>query len=109
MGYLMTLKSWVQRKVAVSRGVGFGPTPSSTYTRNMEGCTPPSTSIVINQRVKELTAEVVELREKCSGVESLKAEVMMMRKIFSQLNPVFTISHVKSLNSICHVFYNLDL
>ena len=34
---------------------------------------------------------------------------MMMRKMFSQLKPMFTISQVKSLNSICHVFYNLDL
>ena len=90
-------------------GVGFGPTPFGTHMRNMEDCMPPPTSTATDQRVKELTTEVVELREKCSCVESLKAEVMMMRKIFSQLNPVFTISHVKSLNSICHIFYNLDL
>ena len=79
------------------RGVVFGPTPSSTYTSYMEDCTPPSTSIVINQRVKELTAEVVELREKCSGVESLKAEVMMMRKMFSQLKPMFRYPKIKNV------------
>ena len=56
---------------------------------------PPSTSIAIDQRVKELIAEIAELKEKCSTVDALKAEVMLMRKIFSQLNPLFTISQVK--------------
>ncbi|KAK9986771.1 hypothetical protein SO802_031722 [Lithocarpus litseifolius] len=69
-----------------------GPTPSNTHTRNLEDYRPSLTSIATNQRVKELTAKVVELRERCRCVESLKAEVMMMRKMFSQLNPMLTIS-----------------
>ena len=40
------------------QGVGFGPTPSGTHTRNMEVYTPPSTSTIIDQKVKELTTEV---------------------------------------------------
>ena len=104
-GLMMPLhKSWVQRKVAVFGGVGFGLTPSNTYTRNMEDYTPPPTSTATNQRVKELTAEVVEMRKKCRCVKSLKIEVMVMRKMFSQLKPMFTISQIKSLNSICHIF-----
>ena len=87
----------------------FGPTLFGMHTRNMEDYTPPLTSTAIDQRVKELTAEAVELRENCSCVESLKVEVMMVKKKFSQLNSMFTISQVKSLNSICQVFYNLDL
>ena len=56
---------------------------------------PLSTSIAIDQRVKELIAEIAELKEKCSTVDALKAEAMLMRKMFSQLNPLFTISQVK--------------
>nr|POE76085.1 hypothetical protein CFP56_05051 [Quercus suber] len=40
------------------QGLSFGPTLSGTHTRNMEDCTPPSTSTAIDQKVKELTAEV---------------------------------------------------
>ena len=40
------------------QGAGFGPTPSGTHMRNVEDCTPPSTSTAIDQRFKELTAEV---------------------------------------------------
>ena len=86
------------------QGVGFGPTPSGTHTRNMEDCMPPLTSTATNQLVKELTAEVVELREKCSYVEFLKAKMALMRNMFSQLDPLF-LSQVKSLNFICHVFF----
>ena len=100
-------KSCVQRKMAVSEGVGFGLTPSDTHTRNVEDCTPSPTSTTTNQRVKELVAEVVELREKCYCVESLKAEVMMMRKMFSQLKPMFRYPKIKNvtqtlLNEISH-------
>ena len=74
------------------QGVGFGPTPSDIHMRNMEHYTPPSTSIATDQLVKETTTEVVELREKCSCIKSLKAKMMLMRKMFSQLNTLFTIS-----------------
>ena len=77
------------------RGVGFGPTSSGTHTRNMEDCAPPSTSTATDQLVKELTVEVVDLREKCSCVESLKAKMALMRNFFFTTRPTITLSSKK--------------
>ena len=67
--------------MGVERGgrvrLGFGLTLSGTHVRIMEDYIPPSTSTATNLRVKELTTEIAELKEKCSIVDALKAEVML--------------------------------
>ena len=59
------------------RGLGFGLTLSGTHSRIMEDYMPPSTSIATDLSVKELTTDIAELKEKCSIVDALKAEVML--------------------------------
>ena len=59
------------------RGLGFGLTPSGTHVRIMEDYMPPSTSTATDLRVNELTTEIAKLKEKCSIVDALKAEVML--------------------------------
>ena len=59
------------------RGLGFGLTPSGTHVRIMKDYMPPLTSTATDLRVNELTTEIAKLKEKCSIVDALKAEVML--------------------------------
>ena len=76
--------------------VGFGPTPFGNHMRILEECTPPSTSTATNQKFKEMMTQIASLEEKCHGFESLKDEMSLMKKMFSQMNPLFTFTEVKN-------------
>ena len=78
------------------QGEGFGQTPFGNYMRILEECTPPSASTKMDQKVKEMTIQIASLEEKCHGFESLKAEMSLMKKMFSQMNPLFTFAQVKN-------------
>ena len=65
------------------KGVGFGPTPYGNRARNMEDHTPPPTSTTTDQRVKELSAQVETMREKCTRYDAIEAEVRLMRRMLT--------------------------
>ena len=51
-------------------------------------------STAIDQRVKKMTTQIADLEEKCRGFEALKVEVSLMKKMFSQMSPLFTFTQV---------------
>ena len=65
------------------KGVGFGLTPSGNRARNMENSMPPPTSTTTDQRVKELSAQVEAMREKCTRYDAIEAEVRLMRRMLT--------------------------
>ena len=60
---------------------------------------PPLTSTATDQRVKELSAYIEAMKEKCTCYDAIEAEVRLMRRMLTQLYPSFpTMSMVRSLN-----------
>uniref|UniRef100_A0A7N2KWA7 Uncharacterized protein n=1 Tax=Quercus lobata TaxID=97700 RepID=A0A7N2KWA7_QUELO len=61
-----------------------------------------------DQRVKKMTTQIADLEEKCRGFEALKVEVSLMKKMFSQMSPLFTFTQdgdddVVDVHSPCDV------
>ena len=81
------------------RGVGFDPTLFGNRASSMDDSMPPLTSIATDQRVKELSAQVEAMKEKCTRYDAIEVEVRLMRRMLTQLYPSFpTMSMVRSLN-----------
>jgi len=81
-------------------GVGFGPTPSGNHLRILEECTLPSLVNATKQKVKEMETQIASLEEKLSSYDSLKAEMCLMKKMFSQMNLLLTFTQVKNFKVV---------
>lgn len=68
-------------------GVGLGPTPSGNHLRILEECSLPSLVNATKKKVKEMETQIASLEEKLNSYDSLKAEICLMKKMFSQMNP----------------------
>ena len=81
-------------------GAGFGPTPSGNHLRILEECTLPSLVNAAKQKVKEMETQIASLEEKLLSYDSLKAEMCLMKKMFSQMNLLLTFTQVKNFKVV---------